>query len=82
MADGRFYTISGDDAYKVFYDKYHVNSRHFTFIFNTFVFLQIFNFFCCRRVNDELDILKGICKSWLFWFIVAIIVIFQVVIME
>ena len=52
MADGKFYTIGGEDAYKIYYDKYHMYSRHITFIFNTFVFMQIFNFFCCRKIND------------------------------
>ena len=52
MANGRFYTLAGDDAYKVYFDKFGVHSRHFTFIFNAFVLLQIFNFFCCRRISD------------------------------
>lgn len=28
-------------------------SRHFTFIFNTFVMMQIFNFLNCRKLKDE-----------------------------
>ena len=82
MADGRFYDIDGDEAYKVYFDKYHVNSRHFTFLFNTFVLFQCFNFFSCRRINDELNIFEGIFGSGLFWFILMIILIFQVIIVE
>lgn len=52
VADGKFYTISGHDNYKQWFDKYKNHSRHFTFIFNTFVFLQVFNFICCRRIKD------------------------------
>lgn len=52
VADGKFYTISGQENYKQWFDKYRNHSRHFTFIFNTFVFLQVFNFICCRRIKD------------------------------
>ena len=34
-------------------------SRHFTIIFNTFVWLQIFNFINSRRIRDEFNILDG-----------------------
>ena len=30
-------------------------SRHFTFIFNTFVMMTIFNFLNCRKLKDELN---------------------------
>ena len=34
-------------------------SRHFTIIFNAFVFMQIFNFLNARRINDEKNIFEG-----------------------
>lgn len=77
VADGKFYHINGQDAYKTWYDKYHNHSRHFTFLFNTFVFLQVFNFVCCRRIKDEINIFSNICSSKLFWIIVCLIVILQ-----
>lgn len=46
-------TISGSYDYMTVYTKYHVFSRHFTFIFNTFVMLQVFNFVNCRKLHDE-----------------------------
>lgn len=52
VTDGKFYHISGHEDYKIWFDKYHNHSRHFTFIFNVFVFLQVFNFICCRRIKD------------------------------
>lgn len=82
MTEGTFYTIGGASLYKEHFDKYHVYSRHITFIFNTFVFMQVFNFFCCRRINDELNILSRICSSYLFWVIVAVIILFQFVVVE
>lgn len=77
ITDGKFYQINGEDGYKVYFDKYHNHSRHFTFIFNTFVFLQVFNFICCRRIKDELNFFSRICASKLFWIIVFLIVILQ-----
>jgi len=35
-------------------------SRHFTIIFNTFVWLQIFNFINSRRIHDEFNVLDGL----------------------
>lgn len=52
VANGMFYTLSGEDNYITYFNKYKVHSRHFTFIFNTFVMMQIFNFFNCRRIRD------------------------------
>lgn len=34
-------------------------SRHFTFIFNTFVMMQIFNFLNARMLKDEFWVLSG-----------------------
>ena len=82
MADGRLYSISGEEAYKVYFDKYGVHSRHFTFLFNTFVFLQFFNFFCCRKVKDELNIFEGVFSNWLFWMIILVIILCQVLILK
>lgn len=47
------------------------NSRHLSFIFNLFVFLQIFNMLGARKINDEINIFEGIFKNPLFlgvWF--------------
>ena len=52
VTNGMFYTLSGEDNYYTYYQKYKVHSRHFTFIFTTFVMMQIFNFFNCRRIRD------------------------------
>jgi len=42
------------------------DSRHFTFIFNTFVFMQIFNLICARKVHDELNVFAGIFDNITF----------------
>lgn len=47
-------------------------------IFNTFVWMQIFNFLNARRIKDELNIFEGIHKNPLFIVIVIMIVFLQV----
>ena len=46
-------------------------------IFNTFVWLQIFNFFNARRIRDELNIFEGFFNNYLFLFIVFLIIFLQ-----
>ncbi len=51
-------------------------SRHFTMVFNTFVWMQLFNEINCRKINDEINTFAGMCKNKLFiivWFITAIV---------
>lgn len=70
--------ISGNYDYMAVYTKYHVYSRHFTFIFNTFVMLQIFNFLNCRKLNDEINIFSGILNNSMFIIIVILIFCLQI----
>ena len=49
------------------------NWAHYTIIFNTFVFCQIFNEFNCRSIFDEVNVFRGICSNQIFiWVIFAI----------
>lgn len=49
---GRMLKINGDKDYEAVFEEIHVYSRHFTFVFNTFVMLQIFNFLNSRKIHD------------------------------
>jgi magnesium-transporting ATPase (P-type) len=55
---------------------------HFTYIFNVFVWLQIFNFLNCRRLYDEFNIFKGLTKSKIFLLIWLLIVGLQILIVN
>lgn len=55
---------------------------HFTYLFNVFVWLQIFNFLNCRRLYDEFNIFKGLSKSGIFILIWCIIVCLQIIIVS
>ena len=52
VRSGRFNYISGKDDYGHIHEELHLYSRHFTFIFNAFVMMQIFNFLNCRKLHE------------------------------
>lgn len=55
-------------------------SRMFTFIFNVFVVMTIFDFVSARKLHGELNIFAGISKSKYFIIIMLIISCFQIII--
>ncbi|KAG0500185.1 hypothetical protein HPP92_000257 [Vanilla planifolia] len=59
----------------------YANTVKNTFIFNTFVFCQIFNEFNARKL-DEMNVFKGVTKNYLFMGIVGITIFLQVLIIE
>ena len=60
VRSGREYMITTDEQdYSEEMKEKYGPSRHFTFVFNVFVVLQIFNFFNARRINDEFNIFNG-----------------------
>jgi Ca2+ transporting ATPase len=80
MTSGLYYPLSGTYSYEPYFKKYQVYSRHFTFIFNAFVMMQVFNFFNCRKIRDEINIFTGLFKNYIFFLILGFVVIFQFVI--
>jgi len=56
-------------------------SRHYTYNFNVFVMMQVFNFVNARKINDEYWIFKGVTSSLFFPVIVVIIFILQIIIL-
>ena len=51
-----------------------------TVIFNTFVWMQIFNIFNNRRLDNKLNVLEGILRNWFFIGIVVMIIGLQILI--
>jgi magnesium-transporting ATPase (P-type) len=80
MRSGLYSSVFSSDSYSTSYNKYHVYSRHITFVYNVFVFMQVFNFFNCRKINDEINIIKGVLTNYIFCGIVMLIVLLQWVI--
>ncbi|KAK3817617.1 MAG: PMCA-type calcium-translocating P-type ATPase [Benniella sp.] len=53
-----------------------------TMIFNTFVFLQVFNELNCRRIDDTLNVFKNLHNNKIFILVQVIVIGFQYVIVE
>jgi len=75
VRSGRFNKISGSKDYM---DIEYENgpSKHFTYVFNTFVMLTVFNFINARKIFDEFNILERITQSHTFLMICVIIFFF------
>lgn len=67
------------EAFNKFISKYFGTS-HYTIIFNTFVFMQIFNELCCRMIDDSINFFKRIETNFMFILLVFIEAAVQVVI--
>lgn len=61
-------------------DKTDGYSRHFTYNFNVFVMMQIFNFINSRKIEDECNMFEGMTCGSYFTIIVIVIFLLQAVI--
>ncbi|KRZ04777.1 Plasma membrane calcium-transporting ATPase 3, partial [Trichinella zimbabwensis] len=57
-------------------------TQHFTIIFNTFVFMTMFNMFNSRKIHDERNVFDRVGKNPLFSIIWISCVVLQIVIVE
>ncbi len=53
VRSGRFKFVNGEKDYQDVFLAHRIFSRHFTFIFNTFVMMQVFNFVNCKKLHEE-----------------------------
>ena len=79
---GRKQTLGGDPVYQTIKDKTDEDSRHMTWIFHFFVFLQIWNMVCSRKIHDELNVFAGICSNLPFLLVWAFIVLMQLALIQ
>lgn len=56
--------------------------RHFTFVFNIFVFLQIFNIINSRKIEGELNVFSSFFNNCLFLFVIILTIGVQIFIIE
>lgn len=57
-------------------------STHYTIIFNTFVFLQLFNEINARKIHGEINVFKGFFSNYIFIIVWCGTLIAQVLIVE
>ncbi|KAI9283981.1 PMCA-type calcium-translocating P-type ATPase [Umbelopsis sp. AD052] len=48
-----------------------------TLVFNTFVFLQVFNEINCRRIDETLNVFKNIFHNWIFLTVQVVVILCQ-----
>jgi P-type Ca2+ transporter type 2B len=76
LFNGRRYERNNEAHYKCYYDLFGP-SKHMSVIFNVFVYMQVFNMLNARKIHDEVNIMTGITRNWLFLGIWALIAGFQ-----
>ncbi|CAD8143054.1 unnamed protein product [Paramecium octaurelia] len=79
LRSGRFLTVTSENDFEDIFNEFRVPSRHYTFIFNAFVFMQVFNFINSRKLNDEINVFSNICNNLMFVLIVFFIIILQII---
>jgi len=57
-------------------------SRHLSVVFNLFVWMQIFNMLCARKINDEWNFLSKIHTNGMFIAVILFIVGLQIFVIE
>jgi Ca2+-transporting ATPase len=63
------------------YNSAHQKSQLQTLVFSTYVWMQIFNQYNCRRIDNKFNILEGVLRNWLFIGISVIMIGCQVLIL-
>ena len=80
VISGRLYKANGEEDYVENQKDPDIGpSRHFTYLFNIFVILQLFNEWNSRKIFDEMNICGGIGQSFMFLIIWIVEFILQVV---
>ena len=84
--DGKYFVRTGliavvaEDKRWPYLENNNNPSRHYTYNFNVFVLMQVFNFVNARKINDEFNIFSNILSTMFFPVIVVSILLLQIII--
>eukprot|EP00744_Colponema_vietnamica_P000450 GILI01000815.1.p2 GENE.GILI01000815.1~~GILI01000815.1.p2 ORF type:complete len:1124 (+),score=399.86 GILI01000815.1:165-3536(+) len=81
VISGRFRTVKNEPDYSRF-EKTFGPSRMGTYVFNTFVLMQLFNEINARKLGNEMNILEGIRDCPLFGYIWVVTMGVQILLVE
>ncbi len=81
VAAGRKFTFGGEPLWEIYENEWGP-SRHFTVVFAVFVYMQVFNMICARKINDEKNIFAGFCSNSMYVSILFIIAIVQFILTQ
>ncbi|KAL4093588.1 hypothetical protein PRIC1_011020 [Phytophthora ramorum] len=63
-------------------DKKHEPTQHMTVVFNTFVWMQLFNELNCRKIHDEVNVLEGLINNRVYIYMSLLQIIMQLIIVQ
>ena len=63
-------------------EKQYGPSRHYTIVFSVFVYMQVFNMICARKINDEKNVFAGFFSNSMYVSIVFTIAIVQAILTQ
>jgi len=72
VMDGSMETFDLEPKYSMYKDI--TPSRHLSIVFNMFVWMQIFNMLCARKINDEWNFMEGIHTNGMFIAVIIFII--------
>ena len=81
VCSGRLYDFASGDDYQKYVSEFGP-SRHFTYIFNIFIWFQLFNEINARKINDEIWVFNGFNRARMFIVIWLITACAQIIIIE
>lgn len=58
------------------------NGLHYTMIFNTFVFMQVFNEINSRKIHDEFNVFDRFFNNPMFLFVIVVTIVVQIALVE
>ncbi|GAB9465607.1 Calcium-translocating p-type atpase, pmca-type [Globisporangium polare] len=74
IPSGRFADLSDD--------KKNDPTQHMTLVFNSFVWMQLFNEVNCRKIHDEINVFEGIMGNHVYIYVTIFQVVAQIVIVQ
>lgn len=78
----RFYPFSNTEQYKHTWSVMIGPSRHYTVVFNAFVWLQVFNMINARKIANEVNVFAGAMSNGLWLVIMVVIGVLQVLLVQ
>eukprot|EP00922_Rhytidocystis_sp_ex-Travisia-forbesii_P001199 GHVS01001686.1.p1 GENE.GHVS01001686.1~~GHVS01001686.1.p1 ORF type:complete len:1246 (-),score=193.62 GHVS01001686.1:266-4003(-) len=78
----RYFPFSKESDYKHEWAVEIGPSRHFTFVFNAFVWMQIFNMINARKTSNEMNVFAGLFQNTMWIIVWCTIVIGQILMVE
>eukprot|EP00918_Siedleckia_nematoides_P094338 GHVU01207160.1.p1 GENE.GHVU01207160.1~~GHVU01207160.1.p1 ORF type:complete len:474 (-),score=89.17 GHVU01207160.1:198-1436(-) len=78
----RFHYFSNHEDYKRSWAVDIGPSRHYTIVFNVFIWMQTFNLINARKINNEYNMFRGLGKNYMWITMMVVIIVGQVLMVQ